>query len=163
MSTALVFLLQSPSAQALSIFDGTYTSTQLIDGFTHIETDTVTGLSVVGEQDFTNGVASGSFDWTGTITLVSPTFGTISGSGTINNIGVRSFTLMNSAIFPTATGFGITWSGTDPVFGPIGGSAFGPSVSAVPLPSTWGMMLMGLIGLGVMAYRQKPKQALMAA
>ena len=37
------------------------------------------------------------------------------------------------------------------------------SVSAVPLPSTWGMMLMGLIGLGFIAYRQKSKPALMAA
>jgi hypothetical protein len=36
------------------------------------------------------------------------------------------------------------------------------SVSAVPLPSTWGMMLIGLIGLGFMAYHPKSKPALMA-
>jgi hypothetical protein len=30
-------------------------------------------------------------------------------------------------------------------------------VSPVPLPSTWGMMLMGLIGLGFIAHRQKSK------
>jgi hypothetical protein len=36
-------------------------------------------------------------------------------------------------------------------------------VSAVPLPSTWGMMLMGLISLGFIAYRQASKPALMAA
>jgi hypothetical protein len=35
-------------------------------------------------------------------------------------------------------------------------------VSPVPLPSTWGMMLMGLIGLGFIAYRQKLNPALMA-
>jgi hypothetical protein len=37
------------------------------------------------------------------------------------------------------------------------------AVSAVPLPSTWGMMLMGLIGLGFMGYRQKSKPLLIAA
>jgi PEP-CTERM motif len=39
----------------------------------------------------------------------------------------------------------------------------GNSVSPVPLPSTWGMMLMGLIGLGFIGYRQKSNRALMAA
>jgi PEP-CTERM motif len=39
------------------------------------------------------------------------------------------------------------------------------AVSAVPLPSTWGMMLMGLVGLGFIAYRQNKlsKPALLAA
>jgi hypothetical protein len=39
----------------------------------------------------------------------------------------------------------------------------GNSVSTTPLPSTWGMMLMGLIGLGFIGYRQKSNRALMAA
>jgi PEP-CTERM motif len=37
------------------------------------------------------------------------------------------------------------------------------SVSAVPEPSTWAMMLLGFAGLGFMAYRRKSKPALMAA
>jgi hypothetical protein len=37
------------------------------------------------------------------------------------------------------------------------------SVSAVPEPSTWVMMLLGFAGLGFMAYRRKFKPALMAA
>jgi hypothetical protein len=35
-------------------------------------------------------------------------------------------------------------------------------VSPVPLPSTWGMMLVGLIGLGFIGYRQKSKPALIS-
>jgi hypothetical protein len=37
------------------------------------------------------------------------------------------------------------------------------SVSAVPEPSTWAMMLLGFAGIGFMAYRRKAKPALMAA
>jgi PEP-CTERM motif len=36
-------------------------------------------------------------------------------------------------------------------------------VSATPLPSTWSMMLLGIAGVGFMAYRRKSKPALMAA
>jgi hypothetical protein len=148
-----------------SIFDGTYTSTvTLPDGFTHTETDTVTGLSVVGEQDFTNGSASGSFTFTGTITLLNPTLGFISGTGVINNQGTRDFTLdpFNSAVVEvSATEFVLQWSGTDPLFGSIGGG--GTMTAAVPEPSTWAMMLLGFAGIGFMAYRRKSTPALMAA
>jgi hypothetical protein len=37
------------------------------------------------------------------------------------------------------------------------------TVSAVPEPSTWAMMILGFCGLGFMAYRRKSKPALMAA
>jgi uncharacterized protein (TIGR03118 family) len=37
------------------------------------------------------------------------------------------------------------------------------SISAVPEPSTWAMMILGFAGIGFMAYRQKSKPALMAA
>jgi hypothetical protein len=36
-------------------------------------------------------------------------------------------------------------------------------VSTTPLPPTWTMMLIGLAGIGFVAYRRKSKQALMAA
>jgi PEP-CTERM motif-containing protein len=35
-------------------------------------------------------------------------------------------------------------------------------VNAVPEPSTWAMLLLGFAGVGFMAYRRKPKPALMA-
>ena len=41
--------------------------------------------------------------------------------------------------------------------------AFGNTVSAVPEPSTWAMMILGFAGIGFMAYRRKSKPALMAA
>jgi hypothetical protein len=37
------------------------------------------------------------------------------------------------------------------------------SVSAVPEPSTWAMLILGFAGVGFMAYRRKSKPALMAA
>jgi hypothetical protein len=37
------------------------------------------------------------------------------------------------------------------------------TVSAVPEPSTWAMLLLGFAGIGFMAYRRKAKPALMAA
>jgi hypothetical protein len=36
------------------------------------------------------------------------------------------------------------------------------AVTPVPEPSTWAMMLIGFAGIGFMAYRRKPKPALMA-
>ena len=36
-------------------------------------------------------------------------------------------------------------------------------VSAVPLPSTWGMMLLALVGLGFVAFRKKRKAGLQIA
>jgi hypothetical protein len=40
---------------------------------------------------------------------------------------------------------------------------FSATVSAVPEPSTWAMMLLGFAGIGFTAYRRKSKSALMAA
>jgi hypothetical protein len=153
---AALFLIQTSPVRA-AIFDGTYTSSTVTpDGFTHTETDVVTGLSVTGEQDFTNGVASGSFDWTGTISFPTPTTIDITGSGTINNEGTRSFTLGTSGIFFNGTTFELFWSGTDPMFGTIGGdTTLTAATPAVPESSTWAMMLLGFAGLGFMAYRRK--------
>ena len=40
-----------------------------------------------------------------------------------------------------------------------GTGSFGPAVAAVPEPSTWAMMLIGFLGLGVMAYRRRTQTA----
>jgi hypothetical protein len=47
------------------------------------------------------------------------------------------------------------------VAGPTDTSHYGGSfsISAVPEPSTWAMMILGFIGVGFMAYRRKDKQA----
>lgn len=124
-------------------WSGTYTSTVLIGGFTHTENDVVAGLNVSGLHTFTDGVNSGSFSWTGIITPnAQMTFGTIAGSGTIDNLGVRPFDLINSDIFldPPNSRYVLNWGGTDPLFGPIGGAAFLP----VPEPMSYVMLLAGL-------------------
>jgi hypothetical protein len=53
----------------------------------------------------------------------------------------------------------ISW--TNPSFENWYGFTVG--VSAVPEPGTWAMMILGLAGIGFMAYRRKSKTALMAA
>jgi hypothetical protein len=58
------------------------------------------------------------------------------------------------------------------VCGAIGGPAFSngslqqlgsTTISAVPEPSTWAMMILGFFGIGFMAYRGKSKPAMLAA
>jgi PEP-CTERM motif len=39
----------------------------------------------------------------------------------------------------------------------------GNTISAVPEPSTWAMMILGFTGIGFMAYRRRSRPALMAA
>jgi hypothetical protein len=41
--------------------------------------------------------------------------------------------------------------------------AFAFQVSAVPEPSTWAMMILGFLGVGLMAYRRKAKLGLRPA
>jgi hypothetical protein len=77
------------------------------------------------------------------------------GGGALFNGGFGSSSV-GSYFSPTCGGeiCGFNLSGTV-----LGASA----VSAVPLPSTWGMMLLALVGLGFMAFRQKSKPTLIAA
>jgi PEP-CTERM motif len=69
--------------------------------------------------------------------------------------------LGNPQLFQNAVGLGTAYSvTTDP------NSAFFAqtgSVSAVPEPSTWAMLILGFAGVGFMAYRRKSTPALMVA
>ena len=38
-------------------------------------------------------------------------------------------------------------------------TAFTATISAVPEPSTWAMMMLGFLGVGFMAYRRKERAA----
>jgi hypothetical protein len=53
--------------------------------------------------------------------------------------------------------------GSDQDFQLVSGFVLNAPVGAVPEPSTWAMMLLGFLGLGVIAYRRKGKMALNAA
>ena len=87
---------------------------------------------------------------------------------------------ISSVFSPTtnATGGFVGWEGLDPnglsetVYDAHSGSITGtlayidvgpPVTSGVPEPSTWAMMLLGFVGIGFMAFRQKSKPAVMAA
>jgi hypothetical protein len=140
-------------------WSGTYTSTVVIDDYTHTEHDVVSGLDVTGFHSFTNGINSGSFSWTGIITPTDLTSGTIAGSGTIDNFGTRPFDLTpGSEIFldePNSR-YVLQWGGVDPVFGPIGGTAY----LLVPEPGAYAMLLAGLGALGLGAAARKRSGAL---
>lgn len=79
---------------------------------------------------------------------------------------------LQRSVFSTATNsFGIGWTGTnygitDFNSNPGGfccGTEITLSVTAVPEPSTWAMLLLSFLGLGFMAYRRKSKPAMFAA
>jgi hypothetical protein len=97
------------------------------------------------------------------INPASPQSGvTISGDTITDVVSTASFP--STGFAPTSFGFSF-WpalisSGSIPEFAPNDATF---RVSAVPLPSTWGMMLLGLGVLGFMGYRQKNKMALTAA
>ena len=105
-----------------SPFDGTYTSSGVLsDGFTHTETDQVTGLSAQGTHTFTSAGVAGSFTWTAQLSPTSdPNVDDLSGSGVIDNIGTRDFTLTGGVHLNANGTATLFWTGTDPVFGPIG-------------------------------------------
>jgi hypothetical protein len=139
-------------------WSGTYTSTSVLsDGYTHTETDLVTGLQVTGVHTFTNGSSSGEFDWTGTLSPTSPTSATLTGSGTIHNLGVRPFTIEFGGLYLNNDVFTLYWSGIDPRFGPIGWTTY--MAAPVPEPETYALMLAGLGLLGFVARRRNQKEA----
>jgi PEP-CTERM motif len=63
-------------------------------------------------------------------------------------------------IFPSAC-LDISCAVGNPISGTFTFS--GETVSAVPEPSTWAMMILGFVGVGYMAYRRKKQTALNAA
>jgi len=76
-------------------------------------------------------------------------------SSYVYNLFTDSFYGVNNALLttdPTAGTFGSTEE-----------SLGSGTISAVPEPSTWAMMILGFLGLGVMAFRRKAGVALRAA
>jgi hypothetical protein len=127
-------------------------------------------------------IKSWSFSWT------YSTGGTGAASGITNGFnddqlsasgGILSYTGADIETFTDAVNgtsqvaFGLNGVGTirlqNANFIDLSGSVTQPftigteQVSAVPEPSTWGMMLLGFAGVGFMVYRRKSKLALLAA
>jgi hypothetical protein len=145
LASAAILAITSNAAHAqsntkslpTSLWDGlTFGSVTQMGEYTHYDTDTVSGLSVTGVHSFAGppkeyGCNCGWFNWTGTI---SPTgtnspngpIATISGSGTINNLGIRPFSLTSGGIYLSGNNWVLYWGGNDPKFGAIGGVATAP-------------------------------------
>lgn len=150
-------ILAASSAQA--DWSGTYTSTSILDGWTHSETDLVSGLNASGTHTFTDGYAVGSFEWTGTLTA-SPDWsdGVLTGSGMIHNNGDRAFTITDGGLWlDTATNiYHLWWNATDPLYGPIGWETF--MAASVPEPEAYAMLLVGIGLVSAVVRRRKHAQ-----
>lgn len=149
-------ILVTSSAQA--DWSGTYTSTSILDGWTHSETDVVSGLSASGTHTFTNGYGSGSFEWTGALTASADwSDSVLTGSGMIHNNGDRAFTITDGGLWldTTTNTYHLWWSATDPMYGAIGWETF--MAASVPEPETYAMLLAG-IGLVSAVVRRRQAQ-----
>src|SRR5687767_7879177 len=93
-STVLAVLLVQ-KVDARECFDGVYTGTSMLGGYTHSETDVVSTTSAAGYHTFTAGSTFGSFQWEAALTVSpsNPQVGSLSGTGVINNAGIRYFSL----------------------------------------------------------------------
>ena len=69
---------------------------------------------------------------------------------------LQTYTFTAGSTSETLTLFQSSGSQASPIVDDI-------SITAVPEPSTWAMMILGFAGIGFMAYRRKSKPALMAA
>jgi YD repeat-containing protein len=124
-------LVAEQSANAAEVvpasFAGTYASTRVLpDGFTHTETDTVVGLTASGHHTFHKDGASGSFTWTATIVPdpSAPGRGSLVGTVTIDNLGVRVVRISSGSIEVSGAAGQISWGAIDPTFGGIGWTTY---------------------------------------
>ena len=74
------------------------------------------------------------------ITVSGNTVGGVEGNGTVEFLGTFASISWSNPQFEYWYGFNVGYT----------------SVSPVPEPSTWGMMIMGFLGLGYLAYRRRP-------
>jgi hypothetical protein len=72
-------------------------------------------------------------------------------------------TLAGNYLYIGCCNTGYSWTGTSGISGTQVAGTWATTVSSVPEPSTWAMMILGFAGVGFMAYRRKSKPALMAA
>jgi hypothetical protein len=115
-----------------------------------------------GNPDGGTGLKMGLSGVTGG-TPLTQVFSYTTGSNSHSNM-MYEHEIMDFTIAPGTTSATLSFSSTDPApsfFGPVIGNV---SISAVPEPSTWAMMILGFIGVGFVAYRRKrPSGALRLA
>jgi len=90
--------------------------------------------------------------------VVIPFTYTVTGANSASNMNYAlktvNFTLNSLATIP------LSFRSLDGEGSPFGGVIGDVSISAIPEPTTWAMMIIGFCGLGMMAYRRKSKAAL---
>jgi hypothetical protein len=144
--------------------------------------DTLAVHTTYGSGTFTTGSVSSPF-------LITGVTGTETYLGVTDTItGVSNYASADNLLyFPaspnlvdfsgisfatTGDAFGIGWTGsvygiaqfsTNPNGNCCGVNPITFTVTAVPEPSTWAMLILGFAGIGFLAYRRKAKPALMAA
>jgi hypothetical protein len=169
---------------------GSYTYEPL-DQFTLSSSVSITGLNLItysgsgGTYEGLGGFTFDVFDSTHTTRLFSRTVSAVSVVASTSSTSAEitgSMSMLNLAAGTYWAGFQATYlalptlpggnnslietygSGAPPVFiGNNTGYELLGSVSAVPEPSTWAMMLLGFAGVGFMALRRRSKPALTAA
>jgi hypothetical protein len=183
-------LAATPNYQGIcSSCSGTF---EELDQFTLSTSATITGLNLVtyAPTSTYNGLGGFTFevyDSTHSTILFSTPTTSVTTLSVLTNVNIEvtadisaldlsagtywaGFVAQNLAvaILPGGNGFNILTTtphsgvGSNTYTGNIGYQLLG-SVSSVPEPSTWAMMILGFAGVGFMAYRRKSKPALMAA
>ena len=77
--------------------------------------------------------------------------------------GSTDFTLVSTIFQATATSGLLSFSGTIPqTGGDFNAAVDAISISAVPEPATWAMMMLGFVGIGFMSYRRSRRSAAIA-
>ena len=178
---AVLLFASAAIANAAVVYSFNFTDDGLDDFVSHVQ-GTVSGLifglnqnglaeqptsaeilsSPEGLTNTTFSYANGTFDVSGGVIVAAHNVWFI---GPANN-GWRDYIELNYG--PNSENVLSTTDGSGPniaVMSNIGGFAgvTYSQVAAVPEPSTWAMLFLGLAGLGFMAYRRKSKPALMAA
>jgi hypothetical protein len=148
---AATALLAAPVAANAGVFEFSFTSSlDSGSGSFDVSGSTVTGISGVVDGQTITGLSS----YAGAdqqLSLTMPNF-TVGGISFADNTG-ETFNLTS---FPNGAD-GITNS----IVNPSGGTVPTPTaldtftVTAVPEPSTWAMMILGFLGVGFVAYRRK--------
>ena len=185
LAAASAFFVSSvmPNVARAAIFDVTFTSTVFtVDAV-------VTAVPDAGNYDITGITGSGTsngngFNITGLVTdagtVTPPNTGTTAGGNWSYNDVIFPGPLhfdYNGVVFTADNGylynlftqntFNPSFDAlltTDPNGGGVRNNNLGEgTISAVPEPATWAMMILGFASLGFMSYRRKTKLALMAA
>jgi hypothetical protein len=175
---ALVLPVQASTISTTGNYTGTVINNLTMVGLDFVGTQTVSGtgnISPLGSYSFTAGNDATFFGSTLTNTITNGTFTDIFGGGTLfgtytghgtSNATDTTETLNYIVTGGTGVFLGYTGSshGTANIdnIGTISYTGMG-TLTTTPIPSTWLMLLSGLVGLGFFAYRGSKRDSVVLA